>query len=131
MARWRTSELKPQIWVCSCLSQSEDITPGALYVKTEFVKVYERACHRYNLVNLYQTIPKVWLWKMVVWHFSAGKFIHASCFNVLHEYHETSNKVDILTGVLHFYSKGGLTFYWRFRGNEWCILKLLWWIQTD
>jgi len=31
--------------VCSCLSQSEDINSGVLYVKTEFMKVYDRACH--------------------------------------------------------------------------------------
>jgi len=31
--------------VSSCLSQSEDINPGVLSVKTEFMKVYERACH--------------------------------------------------------------------------------------
>jgi len=31
--------------VCSCLSQSEDINTGVLSVKTEFMKVYVRACH--------------------------------------------------------------------------------------
>jgi len=31
--------------VCSCISQSEDINPGVLSVKTEFMKVFERACH--------------------------------------------------------------------------------------
>ena len=30
--------------VCSCLSQSEDINPGVLSVKTKFMKDYERAC---------------------------------------------------------------------------------------
>jgi len=31
--------------VYSCLSQSEDLNAGVLSVKTEFMKVYERACH--------------------------------------------------------------------------------------
>ena len=29
-----------------------------------------------------------------------------------------SNKADILTEVMHFYSREGLTSYWRIRGNE-------------
>jgi len=31
--------------VCSCISQSEDINPGVLYVKKAFMKVYERTYH--------------------------------------------------------------------------------------
>ena len=38
-------ELNRKYDVCSCVSQSEDINPGVLYVQTEFMKVYERACH--------------------------------------------------------------------------------------
>jgi len=29
-----------------------------------------------------------------------------------------TNMADILTEVMHFYSMGGLTSYWRIRGNE-------------
>ena len=29
-----------------------------------------------------------------------------------------SKKADILTEVMHLYSTGGLTCYWRIRGNE-------------
>jgi len=31
--------------VCRCLSQSDYLNTGVLPVKTEFMKVYERACH--------------------------------------------------------------------------------------
>ena len=48
----------------------------------------------------------------------AGKFIHASFSNVLHEDHEHSNKSDILIEVMHLYNTGGLTCYWRIRGHE-------------
>jgi len=46
---------------------------------------------RYLLVNLYQTIPKVWLWKMVVRQILSLD-VHAYCFNLLlddHEYFRT------------------------------------------
>jgi len=31
--------------ICSCLSQSDYLNTGVLSMKTEFMKVYERACH--------------------------------------------------------------------------------------
>ena len=31
--------------VCRCLSQSDYLNTGVLPVKTEFMNVYERACH--------------------------------------------------------------------------------------
>ena len=43
---------------------------------------------RYLLVNLYQTITKLWLWKNLVRHILSSEVYSASCFNVLHEDHE-------------------------------------------
>ena len=74
---------------------------------------------RYLLVNLHQTIPKVWLWKMVVRHiltwevYSCILFQHAARGSRI-----ISNMADILTKVMHLYSTGGLTCYFRIRGNK-------------
>ena len=40
--------------VCSWLSQSDYLNTGVLYVKTEFMKVYERACHE-DFMHLFST----------------------------------------------------------------------------
>ena len=63
---------------------------------------------RYLLGNLYQTIPKVWLWKMVrqilCWEvYSCTLF---QC--VARGSRIVSNMADILTQVMHLYSTGGL-----------------------
>ena len=56
--------------VCSCLSQPEGTQSNVLSVKTEFMRVYwgraMKTDPRYLLVNLYQTILKVRLIKMIV-----------------------------------------------------------------
>ena len=112
--------------VCSCLSQSEDLNPGVLFVKTEFMRVYERACHedlRYLLVNLYQTIPKVWLWKMLVWQVLSGNVYWCSLFQHVARGSRIFSKMVIVTEIIHLYSMGGLTCYWRIRSNEWCIVN--------
>jgi len=78
---------------------------------------------RYLLVNLYQTIPKEWLWKVLVWQILSWE-VH-SCILFLRAARGSrifSNMADILTEVMHLYSTGGLTCYWRVRGNEWCIV---------
>ena len=100
--------------VRSCLSQSEDINPGVLSVKTEFMKVYEgrvmKTDPRYLLVNLYQTIPKAWLWEMVVRHTLRWKFYSCILFQrAARGSRIFSNMADILTEVMHLYSTGGLT----------------------
>jgi len=69
--------------------------------------------HRYLLVNLYQTIPKVWLWKMVVCHFLSFEVYSCILF-------ECAARVSRIfsTEVMHLYSTGGLACYWRIRGNK-------------
>jgi len=60
---------KYDVWCC--LSQPEDIDSLNLFVKIEYMKVYEggramKTDPRLILVNLYQTIFKTWLWKVGV-----------------------------------------------------------------
>jgi len=73
--------------------------------------------HRYLLVNLYQTIPKVWLWKIVVCQFLS--FDAYSC--ILFERAARVSRI-FSTEVMHLYSTGALACYWRIRGNKWCIV---------
>ena len=92
--------------ICSCLSQSENTTSKVLSVKTEVMRVYEgramKTYPRYLLVNLFQTIIKVWLWKMVVGHilswgvYSCILFQRAAQGSWLF-----LNMADILTEVMH------------------------------
>ena len=78
----------------------------------------------YVLVNLYQTISKVWLWKMVVWQCLSWEVY--SCIIVFERAawgSWVSNMADILTEVMHLYSPGGLTCYWIIRDNKSCIVN--------
>ena len=74
---------------------------------------------RYLVVTFYQTIHKVWLWKMAV------------CQNLICEVYSCilfqgaargsrifSNMTDILIVIIHVYSTGGLICNWRIRDNE-------------
>jgi len=45
LVKWGFCILNRNYDVCSCLSQSENTKSKVLSVKTEFVRVYERACH--------------------------------------------------------------------------------------
>jgi len=73
---------------------------------------------RYLLANLYQTIPKVWLWNMVVWKTLSWEVYSCILFQrAARGSRIFSNIADILTGVMHVYSTGGLICYWRIRGN--------------
>jgi len=80
---------------------------------------------RYLLVNLYQTIPKVLLWKMVVRHIlsldvnSCILFQRAAGGSRIF-----SNMADILTEVRHshVYITVYFTCIWRTRSNAWCIV---------
>ena len=73
----------------------------------------------YLLVNLYQTIPKVCSWKMVVRHFLSWDVYSCILFQRAARGSRTcSNMADILSEVIHLYSTRGLTGYWRIRGNE-------------
>jgi len=47
----------------------------------------------------------------------AGKFVHASSPNMLHENNESFQTRPIFL-PMHLYSTGGLTCEWRFHGNE-------------
>ena len=77
--------------VCSWLSQSDYLNTGVLYVKTEFMKVYERACHVTSCTSFQRA--------------ARGSRIF-------------SNTADILTEVMNIYNTGGLTCDWRIRGHE-------------
>ena len=73
---------------------------------------------RYLLVNLYQIIPNVWLWYMVVRHILSSD-VH-SCIQFERAARGSqifSNMADILTEAMQLYSTGGLTCYSRIRGN--------------
>ena len=71
------------------------------------------------LVNLYQTIPKVCSWKMVVRHILSWDVYSCIMFQrAERESRIVSNMADILTEVLHLNSTVGLTCNWRIRGNE-------------
>jgi len=82
------------------------------------MKVYERACHedpRYLLVIFYQTISKVWLWKMVVRQILSWQVYSCIlCQRTARGSRIVSNTDDILTEVMHFYCTEGLTCDWRF-----------------
>ena len=74
---------------------------------------------RYLLVNLYQTITKVWLWKTAVCHISSLGFY--SCILLQRAARGSrifSIMADILTEVMYLYRTGGLTCYRRIRHNE-------------
>jgi len=74
---------------------------------------------RYLLVNFYQPILKVWLWKMVIRHLLSWEVYSCSLVQrAARGSRIVSNTADILTKVMHFYSIGGLTCDWRIRGNE-------------
>ena len=65
---------------------------------------------RYQLVYLYQTISKVWLWKMVVRHiFSRDVYSCIPFQRAARGSRIFSNMADILNKVIHLYSWGGLT----------------------
>jgi len=69
---------------------------------------------RYLLVNLHQTIPKVWLLKMVE---QQSLFMHpfpTCCTRITHIFKQGRYSYQ----VMHLYSTEGLTCYWRIRGNE-------------
>ena len=70
------------------------------------MSVYERACHediRYLLVNLYQTITKVCLWKAVVWRILSWEGYSCILFQGAARWSRIcSNMTDILTEVMHF-----------------------------
>jgi len=77
----------------------------------------------YLLFNAYQTISKVWLWKMVVR--SILSWYVYSCILFQRGSRIVSNTADILTEKMHFYSTGGSTCDWIIRGKEWFIVKYL------
>jgi len=60
---------------------------------------------RYLLVNLYQTIPKVWLWKMET-HFKLGSLCSILFKRAAPGSQICSNMADILTEVMYLYSTG-------------------------
>jgi len=61
----------------------------------------------------------VWLWKMVVRQILSWEVHKCMLFQrAARESRIVSNTGDILTKVMHVYSTGGLTCYWRIRGNE-------------
>ena len=65
---------------------------------------------RYLLVNFYQTIPKVWLRKMVVRQILSWEVYSYILFQCAARGSRiVSNTADILTEVMHLYSRGGLT----------------------
>ena len=87
---------------------------------------------RYLLVNLYQTIAKVWWRKMMVWHILSCEVYSCILFERAARVSRTfSNMADILSEVMYLYSKWGLTCYWGIYCNEWCIVNYLMYIQTD
>ena len=58
---------------------------------------------RYVLVNLYQTIPKVWLWKMVVRQLLSCEVYSCILFQrAARGSRMFSNMADILSEVMHF-----------------------------
>ena len=78
---------------------------------------------RYLLVNVYQTIPKVGLWKM--WHILSREFHSCILFELAAWGSRIfSNKDDILSEVMYLYSTGGLTCFCGFRGNVCMYCKL-------
>ena len=81
---------------------------------------------RYLLVNLYQTIPKVWLWV----YFKLGSLFMHPFQCAARESRIMSNMVDILIEVMHLYNTRGLTCYQRIRVNELCTITYLRQIPT-
>jgi len=75
---------------------------------------------QYLLINFYLlTISKVWLWKMVVQQILSWEVCSCILFQrAARGSRIFSNTADILTEVMHVYSTGSLTSYWRIRGNE-------------
>ena len=74
---------------------------------------------RYLLFHFYQTIPKVWLWKMVVRQILSWKVYSCTSFQrAARGSRIFSNTADILTEVMNIYNTGGLTCDWRIRGHE-------------
>ena len=62
---------------------------------------------RYLLVSLYQIIPKVWLWKMVVWHIlSLEMYAYILFRRAARGSRMVLSMADILTEVMHLYSTG-------------------------
>ena len=87
---------------------------------------------RLILVNLYQPIFKTWLWKVGVRQMLSFEVYSWILFQrdawILRIFW---NMVDFLTKVLHLYSTGGLTCYWRIHGIEWYIANYWRLIQTN
>ena len=74
---------------------------------------------RYLLVNLYQTIPKVWLLQMVEGHILSWEAHSCILFQrAARGSRPVSNMADILTEVMHLYSTAGLSYDWKICGNE-------------
>ena len=86
---------------------------------------------RFLLVNLYQTISKVWLWGMLVWPFLSLEVHSCIVFERAVRGSRFSNMADILNEVMHLYNTGGFTCYWIFRGDKSCIVKHVRYIQTE
>ena len=112
--RLATCQLNRKYDACSCLRQSENIKSKVLSVSL-WVFMTRRAIKthpRCQLVYLYQTIPKVWLWKMVVGHIlSWADFSRILFQRATRGSRMFSKMADILTEVLHLCNRYRTCFF--------------------
>ena len=106
--------------VCNCISQSEDVNPGVLSMKTEFMKVYERACHEDWTLLYIRPFLEYSYGRWWCDTFQAGKFILCILYKQVSR--TFSNSADNLSEVMHFIARE----VWRAIGEFVVMSDVLW-----